>query len=78
LQIFKYFLIRTDNREDAEDMTVHSLYDSHQVSVLAENVVDKQRTIEISDCGISSTQFDLLLESKEYCQQGSYRKIFWV
>lgn len=48
------------------DLTVRSLYDSHQVSNLAENVVDKQRTIEISDCGISSTQFDLSPESEEY------------
>ena len=48
------------------DLTVRSLYDSHQVSNFAENVVDKQRTIEISDCGISSTQFDLSPESGEY------------
>jgi len=50
------------------DLTVRSLYDSHQVSNLVENMADKQRTIEISDCGISSTQFDLSPESKEYQQ----------
>jgi len=50
------------------DLTVRSIYDSHQVSNLAENVVDKQRTIEIDDCGISSTRFDLSPESKEYQQ----------
>lgn len=50
------------------DLTVRSLYDSHQVSNLVENIADKQRTIEISDCGISSTQFDLSPESKEYQQ----------
>ena len=50
------------------DLTVRSLYDSYQVSNLAENMADKQRTIEISDCGISSTQFDLPPESKEYQQ----------
>ena len=48
------------------DLTIRSLYDSHQISNLAENVVDKQRTIEISDCGISSTQFDLSPESEEF------------
>ena len=50
------------------DLTVRSMYDSHQVSTLAENVVDMQRTIEIDDCGISATQFDLSPESKEYQQ----------
>lgn len=47
-------------------LTVRSIYDSHQVSNLAENVADKKRTIEISDCGISATQFDLHPESEEY------------
>ncbi len=50
------------------DLTIHSLYDSYQVSDLAENMADKQRTIEISDCGISATRFDLAPESKEYQQ----------
>jgi NTE family protein len=50
------------------DLTVRSLYDSHQTSSLAENAADKPRTIEISDCGISSTQFDLAPESEEYQQ----------
>jgi NTE family protein len=50
------------------ELTVRSLYDSHQISSLAENTVDKTRTIEISDCGISSTQFDLAPESEEYQQ----------
>jgi NTE family protein len=48
------------------DLTVRSLYDSHQVSNLAENVADQQRTIEIDDCGISATHFDLSPDSKEY------------
>ena len=50
------------------DLTVRSMYDSHQVSILAENVVDMRRTIEIDDCGVSSTRFDLSPESKEYQQ----------
>ncbi|MCD6577029.1 MAG: patatin-like phospholipase family protein [Anaerolineaceae bacterium] len=50
------------------DLTVRSLYEAHQVSDLAENVADKQRTIEISDCGISATHFNLAPESEEYHQ----------
>jgi len=48
------------------DLTIRSYYDSHQLANLAENVADKKRTIEIDDCGISSTQFDLAPDSKEY------------
>ena len=50
------------------DLIVRSLNDSHQISDLSENVADKQRTIKISDCGISSTQFDISPVSKEYQQ----------
>lgn len=48
------------------DLTVRSIYDAHLLSDLSENVADKRRTIEISDCGISATHFDLSPESKEY------------
>lgn len=48
------------------DLTVRSLYDSHQVANLVENVSDKKRTIQIDDCGISSTRFDLSPDSEEF------------
>ena len=39
---------------------------TEEVADLVESVTDKQRTIEIDDCGISSTSFDLAPESEEY------------
>ena len=48
------------------DLMVRSLNDSHQVSDLVENVADDRRTIQIDDCGISSTSFDLAPDSQEY------------
>ena len=74
LFLFPSKLYDTDNVDDPKhlweylDLIVRSLNDSRQISDLAENVADKQRTIEISDCGISSTQFDLSTDSKEYQQ----------
>jgi len=50
------------------ELTIRSLYDSHQISNLAENVVDNNRTINISDCGISATQFDLKSGSEAFNQ----------
>lgn len=74
LFLFPSKLYDTDNVDDPKhlweylDLIVRSLNDSRQISDLAENVANKQRTIEISDCGISSTQFDLSPDSKEYQQ----------
>jgi len=74
LFLFPSKLYDADNVDDPKhlweylDLIVRSLNDSHQISDLAENVADKQRTIEISDCGISSTQFDLSPDSEEYQQ----------
>jgi NTE family protein len=74
LFLFPSKLYDADNVDDPKhlweylDLIVRSLNDSRQISDLAENVADKQRTIEISDCGISSTQFDLSPDSKEYQQ----------
>lgn len=74
LFLFPSNLYDADNVDDPKhlweylDLIVRSLNDSRQKSNLAENVADKQRTIEISDCGISSTQFDLSPDSKEYRQ----------
>ena len=72
LFLFPSKLYNSDNVDEPNnlweflDLTVRSIYDSHQLSDLAENVADKRRTIEISDCGISATHFDLSPESKEY------------
>jgi len=74
LFLFPSKLYDIDNVDDPKhlweylDLIVRSLNDSRQISDLAENVANKQRTIEISDCGISSTQFDLSPDSKEYQQ----------
>jgi len=48
------------------DLTVRSIYDSHQLANLMENIADKKRTIQIDDCGIASTHFDLSPQSMEY------------
>jgi len=48
------------------DLTVRSIYDSHQTANLAQNVADRKRTIQIDDCGIASTRFDLSPESEEF------------
>jgi len=57
------------------DLTIRSMYDSHQVAHLVENVADKKRSIQIDDCGISSTQFNLSPDSNQYrCLYESGRK----
>ena len=48
------------------DLTIRSIYDSHQLANLAENIADKKRTIQIDDCGIASTRFDISPHSEEY------------
>ena len=55
-----------DNLWEFMDLTIRSIYDSHQLANLVESVVDKKRTIRIDDCGISSTRFDLSPHSIEY------------
>ena len=55
-----------DNLWEFLDLTVRSVYDSHQVSSLIENVADQRRTITIDDCGIKSTRFDLAPDSREF------------
>ena len=66
---------RPQNLWEFLDLTVRSIYDSHQAANLVENIADQKRTIMINDCGISSTRFDLSPESKEYqCLYHSGRK----
>lgn len=47
-------------------LTIQSIYDSHQLSNIGQNLVDKQRTIMINDCGISSVKFDVEPQGEEY------------
>ena len=53
---------------DYIDLTVRSIYDSHQTAILDHNLVDRNRTISINDCGISALQFDIKEGSQEYQQ----------
>jgi NTE family protein len=47
-------------------LTIQSIYDSHQLSNIGQNLVDKQRTVMINDCGISSVKFNVEPQSPEY------------
>ena len=49
-------------------LMLRSLYNAHQVSNYHTNPVDKQRTIEISDCGIPPTEFSITQGSEKYNQ----------
>ena len=55
-----------DNLWEFLDLTVRSIYDSHQLANMVENIADKKRTIQIDDCGITSTRFDLSPQCEEY------------
>jgi NTE family protein len=43
-------------------------YDSHQMAGLKNNILDEKRTITISDCGVSSVDFDIKPGSDTYNQ----------
>ena len=65
--------IRKDNSSDIPgnllefvNITVRSMYDSHQLSNLDHAPTDRQRTIRINDCGVSPLRFDIGLGSEEY------------
>jgi NTE family protein len=48
------------------DLTVRSIYDSHQTASLDHNPVDGSRTVCISDCGISALKFEITKGSGVY------------
>jgi NTE family protein len=50
------------------NLAVRNIYNAHQVSNYQTNPVDRQRTIEIDDCGISAVEFDILPGSIKYNQ----------
>jgi len=47
-------------------LTLRNLYHSHEVSTYRTSTVDQHRTIEISDCGIPATDFDIQQGSDKY------------
>ena len=47
-------------------LTLRNLYHSHEVSSYQASTVDQHRTIEISDCGIPTTDFDVQQGSEKY------------
>ncbi|MDK2981415.1 MAG: hypothetical protein PWQ55_1762 [Chloroflexota bacterium] len=47
-------------------LTGRNYYDYHQVSSLRNNILDERRTIEINDCGVSSTDFSIQPGSEIY------------
>jgi NTE family protein len=49
-------------------LAFRNLYQSHELSYYETSTVDQHRTIEISDCGISSTDFEIDIGSEKYQQ----------
>jgi len=49
-------------------LAARNLYHSHQMSAYQTNPVDKHRTVEISDCGISALEFDIEPGSERHKQ----------
>jgi NTE family protein len=49
------------------NLTIQSIYDAHQLSNIGQDLVDRERTMLINDCGVSSVKFDVAPENKEYC-----------
>jgi len=49
-------------------LAFRNLYQSHEISYYQTSIVDQHRTIEISDCGISSTDFEIEIGSEKYQQ----------
>ena len=47
-------------------LALRNLYQSHELSSYKTSMVDQHRTIEISDCGIAATDFDISLEGEKY------------
>lgn len=55
-----------DNVWEYLTLALRNLYQSHQLTSYETNVVDQHRTIEISDCGISTTDFEIAVEGEKY------------
>ena len=53
---------------DFLSLLLRNLSNAHQMSSYQTNPVDRHRTIEISDCGISPVEFDIEPESERYIE----------
>ena len=49
-------------------LSLRNLYHSHDMASYQASVVDQHRTIEISDCGISATDFEIEIGGDKYAQ----------
>ena len=58
--------IMPDNLFQFLNLTLHSFYDTHDLSNLDKSLVDQKRSVIINDCGVSSLQFDLEPGSEQY------------
>jgi predicted acylesterase/phospholipase RssA len=47
-------------------LTLRNLYHSYELATYASSTVDQHRTIEISDCGIDPTDFDIQVGDDKY------------
>lgn len=47
-------------------LTGHNFYESYDESSMIDNAIEKQRSIKISDCGISMIDFDITPEGEKY------------
>jgi len=47
-------------------LAFRNLYQSYELTYYETSTVDQHRTIEISDCGINTTDFDITLEGEKY------------
>ena len=47
-------------------LAFRNLYQSYELTYYETSTVDQHRTIEISDCGIATTDFDISIEGEKY------------
>lgn len=47
-------------------LALRNLYQSYELTYYATSTADQHRTIEISDCGIDTTDFDISIEGEKY------------
>lgn len=50
------------------NLTLRNIYHSYELASYSSSTVDQHRTIEISDCGIDPTDFDLVVGDAKYSQ----------
>ncbi len=57
-----------DNVWEFLSLALRNIYHSYELASYSSSSVDKHRTIEISDCGIDPTNFDILVGDEKYSQ----------